>query len=192
MLGSKNETTTTLFRPWESLRTAATDVRLMCEQRWARRGANCVLPEKFTILSRSETPHLFFTRNRRYFPLFFWKEKSRENRGWKDKALWNLSQTNPGFYTLLKREAFSWLKRTSTAKNLCSLPHPRLPLIILFLLFLWSFLFLTRKDLLCVIRHHLYLGNKSQKIFETRILDDHQCIWNRNVHRWEHYLFISN
>ena len=71
MLGSKNETTTLEeSRPWESLRTAATDVRLMCEQRWARRGANCVLKSSQFQVRVRDTSFVFYEKQT-VFPPFF-------------------------------------------------------------------------------------------------------------------------
>jgi len=83
-------------RPWESLRTAATDVRLMCEQRWARQ-ANCVLPEKFTILSK-RARHLicFFRETDGIFP-FEMSRKKFLKVGVEKTKLRIYSQTNPGF-----------------------------------------------------------------------------------------------
>ena len=100
MLGSKNETTTLEeSRPWESLRTAATDVRLMCEQRWARRGANCVLKSSQFQVRVRDTSFVFYEKQTVFPPFFLNVKKSCENDGgWKDKSFAEIySQTNPGF-----------------------------------------------------------------------------------------------
>ena len=98
MLGSKNETTTLEeSRPWESLRTAATDVRLMCEQRWARRGANCVLKSSQFQVRVRDTSFVFYEKQTVFSPLKCQEKSCETGRVEKTKPREIYSQTNPGF-----------------------------------------------------------------------------------------------